>query len=147
MLIELAGNRPLVAAIIAWALAQTLKVPLSLLTKRGFDLRMLVSTGGMPSSHSAFVVGLAWAIGRTYRFSSGLFAISFCFAAIVMYDAAGIRRAAGRQAEVLNQIILELHRREPVKEKHLKELLGHTPFEVIAGACLGIIIAELVVRR
>lgn len=147
MLRQLLANGPLVAAVLAWAIAQLLKVPFSLLKKRGLDMRMLVSTGGMPSSHSAFVVSLTWVIGRGYGFDSGLFAVAVVFAIIVMYDAAGIRRAAGKQAEVLNQMIREFQHHERIKQEHLKELLGHTPVEVIAGACLGLIIAELLVRH
>lgn len=94
----------------------------------------------MPSSHSAFVTSLATAIGMTVGFDSVLFALSFAFAMIVMYDASGVRRAAGKQAKVLNAILEDLNRRELHPER-LRELLGHTPFEVVVGALLGILIA------
>jgi len=146
MLAQLLANQALKAALIAWALAQILKVPFALLLRRGFDLKMLVSTGGMPSSHTAFVSALTWMIGLLYGWDSGLFAVASVFAAIVMYDAAGIRRAAGKQAEVLNKIIKILQHHERIREEHLKELLGHTPIEVLAGAALGIIVATLIYR-
>ncbi|MGE5560106.1 MAG: divergent PAP2 family protein [Chloroflexota bacterium] len=146
MLVQLIANKPLTAALVAWAIAQALKVPLWLFFHRGFDLKMLVSTGGMPSSHTAFVSALTWMIGLLYGWDSGLFAVSTVFAAIVMYDAAGIRRAAGKQAEVLNKIIEELQHHERIREEHLKELLGHTPIEVVAGAVLGITVAILLYR-
>lgn len=94
----------------------------------------------MPSSHSAFVTSLGTAIGLTEGFHSTLFALSAAFALIVMYDASGVRRAAGKQAKVLNTIIEDLRMRELHPER-LRELLGHTPFEVLIGAILGIVIA------
>ena len=94
----------------------------------------------MPSSHSAFVTSLATGVGLTEGFDSTLFALAAVFALIVMYDAAGVRRAAGKQARVLNAIIEDLNRRELHPER-LRELLGHTPVEVLAGALLGILIA------
>lgn len=146
MITQLIANKALTAALVAWALAQVLKVPLWLLFHKGFDMKMLVSTGGMPSSHTAFVSALTWTIGLLYGWDSGLFAVATVFAAIVMYDAAGIRRAAGKQAEVLNKIIEELQHHERIREEHLKELLGHTPVEVVVGAALGITVSVLLYR-
>ena len=98
-------------------------------------------SGGMPSSHSALVVSMATSIGYANGFNSSIFALSATVALIVMYDAAGVRRAAGKQAAVLNEIVEELQAHRGIREEKLKELLGHTPIEVIAGAALGILIA------
>ena len=125
---------------IAWAVAQGLKLITWALSAREWNFKRLVEPGGMPSSHSAFVTSLATAIGMTVGFDSVLFALSFAFAMIVMYDASGVSRAAGKQAKVLNAILEDLNRRELHPER-LRELLGHTPFEVVVGALLGILIA------
>lgn len=106
--------------------------------RKDFDLRVLTRSGGMPSSHSAMVTSLATAVGVRYGTDSGLFALSSIFAFIVMYDASGVRQAAGKQAKVLNQILRELFSGQPITETELKELIGHTPVEVIAGAIVGI---------
>jgi len=112
---------------------------------KGLDLTFFVSSGGMPSAHSAMVSALATAIAMTYGLGSTYFAISVILAIIVMYDAAGVRQSVGLQSVVLNRIILELKRKEPLVkiEAGLRELMGHTPFEVIIGAGLGIVLAWL----
>lgn len=130
-------NTPLWAAIIAWATAQGIKIILTLIVDKKFDASRIVGTGGMPSSHSSFTMALSFSIGKYYGFDSPLFAIALIFSFVTMYDAQGIRRAAGKQAEILNMLILE-HKIPDVGE--LKELLGHTPLEVAAGALLGIVI-------
>lgn len=107
--------------------------------RRDFDLRVFARSGGMPSSHSAMVTSLASAIGYKHGLSSPTFALSVIFAVIVMYDATGVRQAAGKQAKVLNQILRELFSGQPVSEEELKELIGHTPVEVFVGAALGIL--------
>jgi acid phosphatase family membrane protein YuiD len=103
-----------------------------------FDLRVLARAGGMPSSHSAMVATLVSAVGHRSGTNSDAFALSVIFAMIVMYDAAGVRQAAGKQAKVLNQIIRELFTGQPVSEGELKELIGHTSVEVIVGALIGV---------
>lgn len=133
-------NRVLMASFLAWALAQLLKIVSWAVTRGKLNFRRLVEPGGMPSSHSAFVTSLATGIGLTEGFESTIFALAAVFALIVMYDAAGVRRAAGKQARVLNAIIEDLNRRELHPER-LRELLGHTPVEVVAGALLGVLIA------
>ncbi len=105
--------------------------------RRDFDFRVLTRSGGMPSSHSAMVTSLATAVAVRDGLDSGLFAISVVFAFIVMYDASGVRQAAGKQAKVLNQILRELFSGQPITETELKELIGHTPVEVIVGALVG----------
>ncbi|TMC51391.1 MAG: divergent PAP2 family protein [Chloroflexi bacterium] len=129
------------AAAWAWAVAQTLKVLFYSMRERRVNLRWLVTMGGMPSSHSATVAGLATAVGLREGVRSTPFAIALAFALVVMYDAAGVRRAAMTQARILNQIVDELFQGHPISETRLRELLGHTPVEVFVGAILGIAIA------
>ena len=135
---ELLANRVLMVPGAAWLVAQILKVLVSLFTEHRINLRLLVSAGGMPSSHSTLVAGLATAVAIQHGVSSSLFAIVFVFAIIVMYDAAGVRRAVGIQAQLLNQMIEELFAGHPISETHLRELIGHTPIQVFVGAALGI---------
>lgn len=129
-------------AIAACLIAQVLKIPVELGTHGKLNMRALVETGGMPSAHSAFVTALATGVGQTLGWASPEFAIAVVFAVIVMYDAAGVRQAAGKQARVLNQIIDEFFQGEhQFTETRLKELLGHTPFQVIVGSILGVAIS------
>jgi uncharacterized protein len=133
-------NKVLLTAIIGSLSAQILKLIINYINHKKLDFRILFSTGGMPSSHSASVMSLSMAVGFEEGFKSNLFAICLFFSFIVMYDAAGIRRAAGKQAEILNKIIEDLYAGKRADEK-LKELLGHTPIEVLIGAIWGIIVA------
>lgn len=140
----LTGNRILNIALIACVIAQLLKPLISLIFERKLKLSRLFETGGMPSSHSALVVALATAIGRFYSVQSSEFAISVCFAIIVMFDASGVRRAAGEQARVINYMMEHWKETSPdLFSDKLRELLGHTPFEVIIGAILGLIVGFL----
>lgn len=117
---------------------------IEVIQNRKLSVQVLVTTGGMPSSHSALVTALATGVGQTVGWSSSEFAVATVFAIIVMYDAAGVRQAAGKQARILNQMIDELFNEHPeFNQDRLKELLGHTPFEVIAGSALGITISWL----
>ena len=138
-------NRIFWVGSLAWLIAQVLKVTFDLLSKRKIDFRRLVSAGGMPSSHSAFVVALSTSVGFSQGFDSALFAVSATFAGIIMYDAAGVRRAVGIQAGILNEILEDAQKHRPVGEQKLKELIGHTPFEVFAGAVLGFLIAYFLI--
>jgi uncharacterized protein len=137
-------NRILVASFFAWAIAQLTKTVYELIRYRELRLNRLVSSGGMPSSHSALVMGLATATGRIAGFGSAVFAISLVLAVIVMYDAAGVRRAVSIQARILNQMIEEAFQGKPFAEKRLRELIGHTPIQVIVGGLLGIGVALVV---
>ena len=138
------NNHVLVISLIACLAAQVLKLPIELVKNRKFNLRNLVTTGGMPSSHSAFVGALASGVGQTLGWESPEFAIATIFAIIVMYDAAGVRQAAGKQARILNQIVDEFFEEDHnLNEARLKELLGHTPFQVFVGLGLGITISWL----
>ena len=136
------GFEALIVGISAVIIAQVLKFFVHLIWKRQIDLRLFTTTGGMPSSHAAGVMGLSTTVGLICRLSSIEFAMAFGYALVVMYDAAGVRRAAGKQAACLNRIIMDIYKQE-LKEAggKLKELLGHTPLQVIAGAALGIIYA------
>lgn len=125
-----------------WFVVQCTKIVIELIKNKKLNLRRIVGSGGMPSSHSAFVCSLATTIGITEGVSSPLFAMAVALSAIVMYDAAGVRRAAGKQAKILNQIIESEGENIDVHEK-LIELLGHTPLEVYVGAFVGIVMAFL----
>jgi uncharacterized protein len=135
--------RFLLPPIIAWAIAQAAKVIIASIKARGLNLRVLADPGGMPSSHSAIVMGLTAAIGKHDGLTNAPFAIALIFSFVVMYDAAGVRRAAGKQAAVLNRLVEDLTHMRGVQEQELRELLGHTPVEVLVGAVLGIGVALL----
>ncbi|MGE5707205.1 MAG: divergent PAP2 family protein [Bacteroidota bacterium] len=135
------ANQAIISGIAAGSIAQLIKFVTAYIRRGRPDFRSLVTTGGMPSSHTALVMGLATSVGLQAGFHTIPFDISIAFAAIVMYDAAGVRQAAGKQAKVLNRIIFDLQNSLSFKEENLKELLGHTPREVIGGAILGIVVA------
>ncbi|XP_021744504.1 uncharacterized protein LOC110710497 [Chenopodium quinoa] len=138
-------NVPLISALIAFILAQSIKVFTTWYKERRWDLKQLIGSGGMPSSHSATVTALAAAIGLQDGFGGSVFAAALILACVVMYDATGVRLHAGRQAEVLNQIVYGLPAEHPLAESRpLRELLGHTPPQVIAGGLLGIITASMI---
>lgn len=135
-------NQVLLVALIACFTAQGLKLLVELIKNGKVNLRSLVSTGGMPSAHSALVSALATGVGQVKGWSSAEFAIACLFAVIVMYDAAGVRQAVGIQARILNQILDEMFQQgKELNEERLKELLGHTPFQVLVGLTLGISIS------
>ncbi|GAC1319779.1 MAG: divergent PAP2 family protein [Chloroflexota bacterium] len=134
---NLVGNTVLGACVLAWALAQFSKPVINYMHNRRFNIRYFVSAGGMPSSHSAVVVALATRVGIETGLSSIAFALAVVFAAVVMYDAAGVRRAVSLQARVLNRMLTEMIEAQHFNEERLRELIGHTPFEVFVGALLG----------
>ncbi|HEY9860139.1 MAG TPA: divergent PAP2 family protein [Candidatus Obscuribacterales bacterium] len=139
---DILDNRVLIVALVSCLVAQVLKVIVELAKNRKLNIRALVETGGMPSAHSALVAALATGVGQTVGWATSEFAIAFIFAIIVMYDAAGVRQAAGKQARILNQIIDEvLHEQYEFTEARLKELLGHTPVQVFVGSALGVAIS------
>ncbi len=138
---QLVRNQILMSTVIAWVLAQLIKVVLTLIFQRKLDLVRLFGSGGMPSSHSASVTCAATMAGLLNGFDSAIFGIATVIALVVMYDAAGVRRAAGKQAKLLNELIDNYYAEHYINEKKLKELLGHTPVEVVAGSMLGIAIA------
>ena len=141
----LTGNHIINVALIAFLFAQILKVIIVLVIYRKLDFRRLVGSGGMPSSHSATVCAMAASVGKLYGMESGLFAIAAVTAVVVMFDASNVRRAAGEQAKILNYIMDNWGYQKPeFVAKELKELLGHTPFEVFVGAALGIALGILI---
>lgn len=129
------GYEILAAAFLAAIIAQSTKVLTYIIQHKSINFKIFTTTGGMPSSHSAFVIGMATTTGLIDGFNSTTFALAVGFALVVMYDAAGLRRAAGRMAATLNKIVDHVYN-VPTSEK-LKELLGHTPVEVLVGALLG----------
>ncbi len=138
---ELSRNQILWTALAAWALAQFIKVPLEFIEHRRWNWGLWFSSGGMPSSHSALVVSTMLSIGLLEGFDTPAFAIATAIAMVIVYDAAGVRREAGRHAERINILINELISGHPVNEKQLKEVIGHTPTEVVMGVILGIVTA------
>jgi acid phosphatase family membrane protein YuiD len=140
---DILKNTPLLCAVMAWLTAQLMKFLIVIIRERKINLVVLVQSGGMPSSHSATVCALATAIGFQQGFGSIEFAIAAILSFIVMYDAAGVRRAAGEQAKRINMLTQDLEDFEDDMEAQLKELLGHTPPEVFGGAVLGILIPTI----
>nr|WP_307990387.1 divergent PAP2 family protein [uncultured Niameybacter sp.] len=135
---ELFNNSLLMVALLSWFIAQVLKVIITLVNEHRLDFKKLVSSGGMPSSHSAISTSLAIGVGQLHGYDSALFAIAAVLSFIVMYDAANVRLEAGKQAALLNRIIDVLQDPNVTLEVRLKELLGHTPLQVLAGAVLGV---------
>ncbi|MDO5415966.1 MAG: divergent PAP2 family protein [Lachnospiraceae bacterium] len=137
---EILENQVLISAVLGWTVAQVLKTIIDCVLNKSFNAERLFGSGGMPSSHSATVCSLTAASGLCYGVGSFEFAISFVLAMVVMYDAMGVRRETGKQAKLLNSILLEnpLKLSGEVLQEKLKEYVGHTPLQVFAGAVLGI---------
>lgn len=145
ILSDLLQNTILISAITAWLSAQIIKVLINFSIHHTFNIYFLVSSGGFPSSHAATVSALAVGIGKYYGWYSPIFAVAAVLAMIVMYDAAGVRREAGKQAEVINRLVAGLYQQmSDLSQERLKELIGHTPLEVFAGAIVGIIVGIIV---
>ncbi|HZH58753.1 MAG TPA: divergent PAP2 family protein [Metabacillus sp.] len=151
---ELLFNFPLLASLAAIFFAQFIKVPIYFIVSRKWDWSLITSTGGMPSSHSAAVTALSTGVALDHGLDSSIFAISAVFAIITMFDATGVRRHAGEQATVLNQLVIDFNKfvkeakvwpqkADQDKQKKLKELLGHQPIEVFFGGLTGILLALL----
>ena len=139
----IAQNPMIVSGIWAWFIAQTLKVLLGFIRERRFNFRWFVGSGGMPSSHVALVMAEATAVGLNSGFGSPVFAVALIFAFVTMFDAQGVRRHTGIQANALNRILDDLHSQRGIQPEPLKEFIGHTPVEVFAGAMLGILVAVI----
>jgi acid phosphatase family membrane protein YuiD len=136
-------NHILSVTLIAWIFTQTIKVTLGIIQKKKFDFRWFIGTGGMPSSHAAGATALALSSGLELGFSSPIFALAFVFAMVTMFDAQGVRRSAGKQAEILNKLMEDIYWQGKIKEDKLKELLGHTPIQVLIGLIIGALIAVI----
>ena len=137
------SNKALWIPAAAWCVAQVLKVIIESIKDRHLKFSYLITMGGMPSSHAALVCALATTIAIVYGVGSALFAISAFFALVVMYDAAGVRQTVSTQSTMLNRIVDELFKGNPEFQQRIRELIGHTKFEVAAGAILGIVFAFL----
>ena len=142
---QLLSNYPLMSAVLAWFVAQVIKTAIDAYFNKGINWERMTGSGGMPSSHSSTVVSLAIATGISYGVDSTLFAIALIFAIVVMYDATGVRRETGKQAVILNRLLLDNPFSWTGKEfeKKLKEYVGHSPFQVLMGAILGIFLAVI----
>jgi uncharacterized protein len=140
---QLGRNRIFVATISSWFTAQVLKVVIGVLRDHRFNFKWLISSGGMPSSHAALAMCLTTSIGLYYGFDSGLFAMALGFAVITMFDAQGVRWHSGKQAQALNRILEDIYSKKGIQQAPLKQLIGHTPIEVIAGGALGVVLAIL----
>lgn len=134
-------NQPLIAGLVAWLLAQIIKIPLDFLRTRRWNWALLLTTGGMPSSHSSLMTGTVLAIGLYHGFDNPVFALGVAITMIVTYDAAGVRRQAGIHAQRINVLFEELLHGHIFNEKDLREVLGHTPLEVMGGILLGLVVA------
>lgn len=136
---EIITNKYIYIPILLWFFIQLFKVMWDLIKDHKFDFKRILGAGGMPSSHSAVVCSLAVLIGKEYGFSSPIFALAIIFAVVVMYDACGVRRAAGKQAKLLNKIISTPGLTGVQVQERLVEVLGHTPVQVFVGALIGFI--------
>lgn len=143
LLVNLAGNKILYTVVSTWAITQTIKVIIGVIRERKFDFRWFVGTGGMPSSHAATVSALTTAVGLSFGTESALFVVTGVFSLIVIFDAQGVRRSTGKQAEILNKMMNDIYWKHRIQEDRLKELLGHAPLEVLVGTLTGIAIAFL----
>lgn len=141
--VQLPKNRFLIVPVFTWFCIQVFKVIWDLVTTKKFNFKRILGAGGMPSSHTAIVVSLSIMIGREFGFDSPIYALSTIFAFVVMYDAAGVRRAAGKQARLLNKIVETPGLSDIEVQERLVEVLGHTPFQVIVGAIIGIIVGAI----
>ncbi len=138
---DLIHNQVVIAALLGWMLGQFLKFPFEYLLNKRWNWGIIFSSGGLPSSHSSLVTAVTLTIGLQEGFGSAIFALSAAIAMVVIYDAAGVRRQAGIHAERINEIMNHFFESGQLPEKELKEMLGHTPFEVIAGILLGVLIS------
>lgn len=134
-------NGILTTTLLVWWIAQSIKVFLGVIKERKFNFKWFIGTGGMPSSHAAGVAALATSCGLEFGFGSGIFALSAVFALVTMFDAQGVRRCTGQQAEILNRIMEDMYAAGRLEYSRVKELIGHTPFQVFVGALLGMVIS------
>ncbi len=136
-------NQMLWTAMAAWFLAQVLKIPIDCIQNHRWNWALFFAAGGMPSSHSALVTSAALAAGLFHGFDSPTFAIAVTIAMVVVYDATGVRRQAGMQAQKINLMMNELLKGHPISQQQLREVIGHTPLEAIGGVFLGLVVAQM----
>jgi len=139
--LEVSKNKILITTLMGWIIAQTIKVIIGVVREKRFNFLWFIGTGGMPSSHASGASALATSVGINYGFDSVYFALAVMFALVTMFDAQGVRRATGKQARILNMMMADIHFKKRIQEERLRELIGHTPIEVFAGAILGALIA------
>ena len=142
-LIGILQNKVLIAVLAGWLIAQILKIPSEYLRSRKWMWAMFFAAGGMPSSHTALMVSGTLAVGLYYGFHNPLFGVAVAATMIIAHDAAGVRRQAGKHAERLNVLVSELLQGHILSEEELKEVIGHTPLEVIGGIILGLLVATI----
>lgn len=147
VLATIIGNKILMTTIMVWAIAQSMKVVLGIMRERRFNFKWFIGTGGMPSSHAAGASALATLCGLQLGFDSAVFALTAVFALVTMFDAQGVRRATGQQAELLNKILEDMYWKGKFEIKKLQELIGHTPTQVFVGALLGVTLAIIFYRE
>lgn len=140
-LLDLLQNKAFIAGLIAWSLAQVIKIPLDFFRTRRWNWALLFTTGGMPSSHSSLMTATTLAIGLYHGFDHPAFALGVAITMIVTYDAAGVRQQAGIHAQRINVLFEELLHGHPINQRDLREVIGHTPLEVAGGILLGLIVA------
>jgi len=143
IIISLFRNKILWVTLLAWFIAQTIKVCLGVIREKRFNFLWFIGTGGMPSSHAAGATALAATCGFNLGFDSPFFALALVFALVTMFDAQGVRRSTGQQAEILNKITDDIYWRGKIEEDRLKELIGHTPVQVLIGAAIGLSISVI----
>ena len=142
-LYQMGQNRIFVITISVWIIAQGIKMFINILRGKKFSFRWFLGTGGMPSSHAAGVAALATSCGLEYGFQSGMFALSAIFAMVTMFDAQGVRRSTGEQAEILNKVIDDMYWHKRVEMGRIRDFVGHTPVQVLVGSILGFALAIL----
>ena len=140
---QIAHNRIFLITLTVWFLAQATKVVVGFFVEKRFNFCWFIGTGGMPSSHAAGAAALATCIGLNQGFDTALFAVAASFAMVTMFDAQGVRRATGQQATILNKMMDDIYWKGQIEEKRLKELVGHTPIQVLAGLLFGILCAVM----
>jgi len=140
---QLGQNRIFIITISVWIIAQGIKMFINFLRGKKFSFRWFLGTGGMPSSHAAGVAALATSCGLEYGFQSGMFALSAIFAMVTMFDAQGVRRSTGEQAEILNKVIDDMYWHKRVEMGRIRDFVGHTPIQVLVGSILGFALAIL----
>jgi acid phosphatase family membrane protein YuiD len=140
---SLFSNKILIITLTVWALAQTIKVALGVIRERRFNFKWFIGTGGMPSSHAAGATALAVTCGYELGFDSPVFALAAVFALVTMFDAQGVRRETGQQAEILNRILEDIYWKGKIETKRLGELIGHTPIQVFIGSIIGLILSSI----
>ncbi len=141
--VQIVHNKIFIITISVWIIGQGIKIAINILRGKRFSFRWFIGTGGMPSSHAAGVAALATSCGMEYGFNSGMFALAAVFAMVTMFDAQGVRRQSGEQAEVLNKVIDDMYWHKQVEMSRIKEFVGHTPIQVLVGSILGVCLAVL----